>query len=367
VRIPAENGSTPGGGSGGSGGGGGADTTPPAISSVNSSNVTTSSATITWNTNEGSDTQVEYGKTTSYGSSTSLNSSMVTSHSASLGNLTAGTLYHYRVKSKDSVGNLAVSANFTFTTPSSGGGGGGGGTGSLQNVVWTNAVNCTVNGNNLKKVSGYGDTSDAGARSQQVLASGNGYVEFTSSENNTTKFVGFARNANGTQFEGIDFSIKLTDYGVAEVRESNVYKSEVTYRGGDVFRVAVEGGAVKYYKNGQVFYTSSKAPSYPLIVDASLIVLNATVGNAVIAATSGGALAMNSMPESQFFATRDSREPSLLAGGHIADMNNSAFARPAVVVGLPDFDRSRVESISQLPRVVAASAWRQRAGRVSRS
>jgi hypothetical protein len=40
----------------------------------------------------------------------------VTSHSAALSGLTAGTLYHYRVKSRDAAGNLATSTNFTFTT-----------------------------------------------------------------------------------------------------------------------------------------------------------------------------------------------------------------------------------------------------------
>jgi hypothetical protein len=92
------------------------DTTPPTISSVQSTNVTSVGATITWTTNEASDTQVEYGTTTSYGFSTTLNTSMVTSHSQALSGLTAGTLYHYRVKSRDATGNLATSGDFTFTT-----------------------------------------------------------------------------------------------------------------------------------------------------------------------------------------------------------------------------------------------------------
>ena len=92
------------------------DTTPPTISSISSSGVTTSGATVSWNTNEASDTQVEYGATTSYGSQTALNSSLVTSHSATLSGLSASTLYHYRVKSRDSAGNLSTSGDNTFTT-----------------------------------------------------------------------------------------------------------------------------------------------------------------------------------------------------------------------------------------------------------
>jgi len=92
------------------------DVTPPIISNVAASNITTSSATINWNTNEASDSQVEYGLTTSYGNTTSLNTSLVISHSVGLSGLSANTLYHYRVKSKDAAGNLATSDDFTFTT-----------------------------------------------------------------------------------------------------------------------------------------------------------------------------------------------------------------------------------------------------------
>ena len=93
-----------------------ADTTAPTISSVASSSITSSTATIAWTTNEASDSQVEYGTTTSYGSSTTLSSGMVTTHSASLSNLTASTTYHYRVKSKDAAGNLATGSDNTLTT-----------------------------------------------------------------------------------------------------------------------------------------------------------------------------------------------------------------------------------------------------------
>lgn len=93
-----------------------ADTTPPAVSGIGSSAITATAATVSWTTNEASDTQVEYGLSTAYGSTTTLNISMVTSHVATLSGLTAGTLYHYRVSSRDAAGNLTVSADRTFTT-----------------------------------------------------------------------------------------------------------------------------------------------------------------------------------------------------------------------------------------------------------
>jgi hypothetical protein len=92
------------------------DTTAPTISGVASSSLTPSGATVTWTTNEAADSQVEYGTTTSYGSSTTLDTSLVTSHSVALSGLSASTTYHYRVKSKDASSNLATGTDNTFTT-----------------------------------------------------------------------------------------------------------------------------------------------------------------------------------------------------------------------------------------------------------
>ncbi|OGZ34075.1 MAG: hypothetical protein A2Y98_03315 [Candidatus Portnoybacteria bacterium RBG_19FT_COMBO_36_7] len=96
--------------------GGTADTTAPTISSVLASSITSSGATISWTTNEASNSQVDYGTTVSYGSQTTLDSSMVISHSQSLSGLSPSTTYHYRVKSRDAAGNLATGSDNTFTT-----------------------------------------------------------------------------------------------------------------------------------------------------------------------------------------------------------------------------------------------------------
>jgi hypothetical protein len=94
----------------------GDDDEPPVISNIAISNITSSGATITWSTNEAADSQVEYGLSTGYGSSSPLNTGLVTAHSVTLSGLSASTTYHYRVKSKDAVGNLAVGGDYTFTT-----------------------------------------------------------------------------------------------------------------------------------------------------------------------------------------------------------------------------------------------------------
>jgi YD repeat-containing protein len=92
------------------------DNVPPAIAAVGVSGVTGGTATVTWTTDEVTDSQVDYGTTTTYGSSSPLNSSLVTSHSADLTSLSPSTGYHYQVKSRDPGGNLTYSGDFTFTT-----------------------------------------------------------------------------------------------------------------------------------------------------------------------------------------------------------------------------------------------------------
>jgi hypothetical protein len=88
-------------------------------------NVGQSLATITWKTNGNADSTVEFGITTSYGS-TRTNPVMVTNHSITLDRLAHGTLYHWRVVSTDQDGNRYVSTDYAFRTlPYVPGGGGG--------------------------------------------------------------------------------------------------------------------------------------------------------------------------------------------------------------------------------------------------
>jgi hypothetical protein len=94
------------------------DTTVPTINGVATTNLSASGATVIWSTNEFGDSQVEYGKTTTYGSNSTLNASLVTSHSIGLTGLAAATTYHFRVRTRDAAGNLTLSGDFTLTTSS---------------------------------------------------------------------------------------------------------------------------------------------------------------------------------------------------------------------------------------------------------
>ncbi len=88
---------------------------PPILSSIASSSVTTSSATITWTTDQSSNSEVVYGVTSSYGSSAS-NASFATLHSINLTGLTSSTQYHFAVVSSDAQSYVATSTDYTFST-----------------------------------------------------------------------------------------------------------------------------------------------------------------------------------------------------------------------------------------------------------
>ncbi len=90
-------------------------TSPPAISNVSTTNLTTSSAQVTWATDQASSSQVEYGTTTAYGNLTTLDSNNVTSHSVNLTGLAISTVYHYRVMSANANGST-TSGDYTFAT-----------------------------------------------------------------------------------------------------------------------------------------------------------------------------------------------------------------------------------------------------------
>ena len=97
------------------------DSTPPLISNVAASEITSSAAVITWDTDEYSNSVVLYdtdgGPDYDFVASTE---DMVLDHRVVLTDLSASTEYHYVVASTDAIGNTATSSEHSFTTASGG-------------------------------------------------------------------------------------------------------------------------------------------------------------------------------------------------------------------------------------------------------
>jgi hypothetical protein len=94
----------------------GVDTIPPQITGDGASaTARDTTATVTWVTDKPSDSYVEYGTTTDYGSIQG-SDELVVNHTVNLVGLNPTTTYQFRIKSRDVSGNRAVSANSNFTT-----------------------------------------------------------------------------------------------------------------------------------------------------------------------------------------------------------------------------------------------------------
>lgn len=163
---------------------------------------------------------------------------------------------------------------------------------TVSNVAWTSAAGVTISGNSLTKTNGTTAWGDAGAVSSQTITSGDGYTEFSTNENNTHKMVGLSNGNSNNDYTDIDYAVYFLSDGTVKIYEKGVFIGNYgTYVAGDVFRVAIVGGAVKYSKNGTVFYTSVQAPVYPLLVDTSLFNNLSTITNVKIASASSDSMA----------------------------------------------------------------------------
>ncbi len=146
----------------------------------------------------------------------------------------------------------------------------------VSEISWTGAGSVIVAAGTLTKTGSAGWSG--GATSSASLASGDGFVEFTASETNTTRACGLADSISSYDSVQIDFAIQLQSNADIRVYESGTLRGTFgTYVSGDRFRVEVQYGQVVYRKNGVVFYTSTAVPLYPLMVQADLDTVGGTL------------------------------------------------------------------------------------------
>ena len=88
----------------------------PSISNVATSSIQLTGATISWNTDNPSTSQIAYGTTTSLGSFTATTTTYDSGHIVTLNSLFPGTTYYFSVISVDQAGNMASSSVYDFTT-----------------------------------------------------------------------------------------------------------------------------------------------------------------------------------------------------------------------------------------------------------
>jgi len=154
---------------------------------------------------------------------------------------------------------------------------------SIQDITWTQGVNVTISGNSL--TSSGASTWNSGAFSSQSLAANiNGYIEMTVQETNTHRMLGFSSDNPDAYWSSIEYALYLVANAQIYIYENGAGRGYYTsYATGDIVGLRRDGGVIKYYKNGVVFYTSTINYTGILYADASLYETGSTIKSAKIA------------------------------------------------------------------------------------
>jgi hypothetical protein len=146
-------------------------------------------------------------------------------------------------------------------------------------VKWIEDIGVDVNGSDLRKKfladAGFGNS---GAVSNHELFSGDGSVQITASETTSTRLFGLGNGNTDAGFADVEYGMSLTAAPAIAIFESGVFRGTFgTYATGDTLEVRVQGGAVRYLKNGVLLFQSPTPPTYPLLVDTALNTPGATL------------------------------------------------------------------------------------------
>jgi hypothetical protein len=114
---------------------------------------------------------------------------------------------------------------------------------------------------------------DAGASSVEVLTKSRTApqgVSWSSLTNNRSYMMGLSHLDTDADFATIDFALACNANGTLGVFEKGVSKGEFEeYSAFDMLAVMVQDETVTFHHKGKVFYTSTTAPTFPLVVDTS--------------------------------------------------------------------------------------------------
>jgi len=159
-------------------------------------------------------------------------------------------------------------------------------------VVWTNyGSGIDVTGTSISKNAANG--WNGGAASYQSIAD-NGKAYTVINETNTARMFGLSTTNANASYSSIDFALYFRTNGQVGVYENGTNKGTYgTYSTGDTAKVVVEDGIVFYYIGMNLLYTSSVAPTLPMIVDVSINTLGGTLEEVhVVSGTAGDFVAI---------------------------------------------------------------------------
>ncbi|MFM7054751.1 MAG: hypothetical protein ACKOX7_08420, partial [Bacteroidota bacterium] len=145
-------------------------------------------------------------------------------------------------------------------------------------------------------------------------------------ETNRSRVIGLSNTIPGVSNTQVQFGVWLQSSGQIGIYESGTIRGSAfgSYFANDTFRVAVETGLVKYYRNGRLFYTSTVTPTLPLLAHAALFEVGATAWDVTVANLNSGsfnATPLNAGTGTNFQWT--------LNGGNVGT-NVASYSNPAL-------------------------------------
>ncbi|MCH2213722.1 MAG: T9SS type A sorting domain-containing protein [Flavobacteriales bacterium] len=214
-----------------------------------------------------------------------------------------------------------------------------------EDVIWKVASlqNLEVNEGDLLKFQSANNWNGGAASLNRVYD--NGYLEFSSNENDMAKMVGLSTDDTNSDFNTIGFAFYLVSNGAVRIYESGVNRGNYgTYAAGDVFRIGYQNGAIEYYRNGVLLRTATGgAASY--LVDVSI----RDIGGTLVGAIAGN------LCDGDFTVNADGAGTSPLyqwqLNGSNASAGSASYSNPNLVDGdiltclvSPDFSGCSSES-----------------------
>jgi hypothetical protein len=147
---------------------------------------------------------------------------------------------------------------------------------------WLSVVGAEATDGSLKDIANNG-WQRSGAVTRDQIASGNGFLQFSTVENTRLKAFGLSNGNTDADVIDIDFGIQMRGNRTLDVIEKGVVVGSFgNYVANEVFRIEVVNNVVTYKRSGVVFFVSTTTPTFPLLGDAALYTTNATITNVSI-------------------------------------------------------------------------------------
>ena len=145
---------------------------------------------------------------------------------------------------------------------------------------WSVLFDATVDANGIYRAGGCDGCNAGGISSQQISAASGGSFQFTVSHG-PTRYAGLTAG-DSLGFSQLSYAIGVGTINTVEIYESGIYRADIPFLDGDLFKISIESGLVKYYRNGSVVFTSPVAPTVPLSAEALLLSLSSQLNNTVL-------------------------------------------------------------------------------------